>query len=419
MVKIHKKVAHVAKRTVHKIKKIFKGFTIVELIIVIAIIGVLASIVTVAVTSQVVKAKDSKVKAEIYEIAKGANSHYFDYSSYSGYSVPPNFTSVCAGSMYTLARSSGTFVIYAKLCSNDSYWCADSTGAVKQIDNPPDNLVYSCISGSGTPSEGCGDGPTCSVGNVCYDDFECIECNNSGLCGGGEDCRCTDCACTSGTCMGSGDYFYCVGGTFSCGQTLVDSRDGEYYATVQIGTQCWMAENLNVGTRINGVVSQTNNGIIEKHCYNDNETNCATYGGMYQWDETMQYSTVSGIQGICPTGWHIPAHDEFTTLERSVCTSGTCATDFPYDTTTSGYRGTNEATKLLSGGSSGLNLLLAGYSGPYSGGFGNLGDGVWVWSSSQSTSIVSWIRQISSGFLTVYRAPVDKPYGISVRCVKN
>ena len=75
-----------------------------------------------------------------------------------------------------------------------------------------------------------------------------------------------------------------------------------------------MAENLNVGTRINGSGSQTNNSTIEKYCYDDNEANCTTYGGLYQWDESMQYSTMPGVQGICPTGWHLPTDAEWTTL---------------------------------------------------------------------------------------------------------
>ena len=58
------------------------------------------------------------------------------------------------------------------------------------------------------------------------------------------------------------------------------------------------------------------------------------YPTLYQWNEAMQYSSTPGAQGICPAGWHIPTHDQFTTLERSVCTSGSCATDFPYDITT-------------------------------------------------------------------------------------
>jgi hypothetical protein len=66
---------------------------------------------------------------------------------------------------------------------------------------------------------------------------------------------------------------------------------GQIYNTVAIGYQCWLKENLNIGTRINGSQNQTDNGIIEKYCYDDNESNCDEYGGLYQWDEMMQYTT--------------------------------------------------------------------------------------------------------------------------------
>ena len=67
-----------------------------------------------------------------------------------------------------------------------------------------------------------------------------------------------------------------------------------------------MKENLNVGTLINGDVEQTNNSIIEKYCYDNDTANCTTYGGLYQWNEAMQYVTTPGTKGICPDGWHIP-----------------------------------------------------------------------------------------------------------------
>jgi len=64
---------------------------------------------------------------------------------------------------------------------------------------------------------------------------------------------------------------------------------GQTYNTVQIGTQCWLKENLNIGTKIPGTQNQANNGTIEKYCYNNDEANCAIYGGLYQWNEMMQY----------------------------------------------------------------------------------------------------------------------------------
>ncbi len=62
--------------------------------------------------------------------------------------------------------------------------------------------------------------------------------------------------------------------TWICGDSLIDQRDDQNYSTIQIGGQCWMAENLNIGIRNDtGLANQMdNNLIIEKYCYDDNET---------------------------------------------------------------------------------------------------------------------------------------------------
>jgi|WetSurMetagenome_2_1015567.scaffolds.fasta_scaffold258224_1 uncharacterized protein (TIGR02145 family) len=113
---------------------------------------------------------------------------------------------------------------------------------------------------------------------------------------------------------------------FTCPVSITDSRDAKTYNTVIIGNQCWMEKNLNFGTRINGTQGQSNNGVSEKYCYDDLESNCDVYGGLYQWAEMVQYingvtnstsfSTIpiGNVQGICPSGWHIPRQNEWNTL---------------------------------------------------------------------------------------------------------
>ena len=102
--------------------------------------------------------------------------------------------------------------------------------------------------------------------------------------------------------------------TWACGQSFTDTRDGKVYTTMQIGAQCWMNQNLNIGTRIAGTSNQTNKGTSKKYCYSNTEANCTTYGGLYQWDEMMQYTTTAGVKGICPTGWQLPTDTEWTSL---------------------------------------------------------------------------------------------------------
>jgi len=103
-----------------------------------------------------------------------------------------------------------------------------------------------------------------------------------------------------------------------CGDSITDSRDGKKYATVLIGDQCWMAQNLDIGIRIDGGTNQSNNPDIEKYCYDDLDDNCTQWGGLYQWPELMDYVTTSGAQGICPTGFHVPTDAEFKILEGNV-----------------------------------------------------------------------------------------------------
>ena len=104
--------------------------------------------------------------------------------------------------------------------------------------------------------------------------------------------------------------------TFNCGDVIL--YGGESYPTVQIGTQCRMAKNMNIGTMILGYANQSDNGLIEKYCSENLEASCITYGGLYIWNEAMQYVTEEGAKGICPDGWHIPTLAEFQTLSTTV-----------------------------------------------------------------------------------------------------
>ncbi len=96
------------------------------------------------------------------------------------------------------------------------------------------------------------------------------------------------------------------------------SYEGQVYSTIQIANQCWLKENLNVGTMIDGLVNMEENGVIEKYCYNDEPDSCAKYGGLYQWNEMMQYFLQEGARGICPPGWHLPSDKEWKLLEGVV-----------------------------------------------------------------------------------------------------
>jgi len=196
--------------------------------------------------------------------------------------------------------------------------------------------------------------------------------------------------------------------------TFIDKRDNKIYRWVRIGTQTWMAENLNIGIKINGTNDQNDNGIIEKYCYEDNKSNCSVYGGLYQWDEAMQYVTTEGVRGICPEGWHIP-------------------TDSDWDVLVNYLGGNNKAGgKLKEIGIKHWNIPnlgtadLSGFIG-LPGGYRNYGfDSFFAlgaygsfWSSSRSDSFNAWYRDLYCQDDYVYRRDGLETFGFSVRCLKD
>ena len=196
---------------------------------------------------------------------------------------------------------------------------------------------------------------------------------------------------------------------FNCGDVV--NYSGQNYNTVLIGTQCWFRENLNVGTRINGVVHQTNNSVIEKYCYNNLPSNCNVYGGLYQWGEMMQYVTTEGARGICPEGWHVPAASEWIVLREFLGDS------------------------LVAGG----KMKETGYThwappntgATNSSGFTGLGAGVWTgmaqvfadlttatgfWSSSAHLTLA--LHNNSGDLVSAYLGD-DQWFAVSLRCLRD
>ena len=211
-----------------------------------------------------------------------------------------------------------------------------------------------------------------------------------------------------------------------CQGTPTVEYEGQVYNTIQIFSQCWLKENLNVGTMINGSQNQTNNSIKEKYCYNNNPDSCTKYGGLYQWDEMMQYTTQQGVQGICPPGWHLPSDEEWKVLEGAVDSQygiGDPEWDISFDLrgydagtnlkTTSGWYQNGNGTDLFgfSGLPGGLRLS-SGY-------FLNVGDyGVW-WTSTENGNDGAWYRDLGYGDPGVGRDYDSKEGGVSARCLRD
>ncbi len=216
-----------------------------------------------------------------------------------------------------------------------------------------------------------------------------------------------------------------VGGGFGnpCpGMPTVTDADGNLYNTVLLGSQCWMRENLRVGTQISGIDEMTNNDVVEKYCYDDDPSNCDKYGGLYQWDEIMNYTNYEGAQGICPVGWHIPSDQDWKYLEMHLGLTQEEA-DAP------DWRGLDEGNMMktttgwVEGGNgtntSGFSLLPSGYRGAEDNGFNGVMENAYVWTSTPFSDMQKWYRQVGHYEGKINRTYNYKGSGISVRCLKN
>jgi uncharacterized protein (TIGR02145 family) len=185
--------------------------------------------------------------------------------------------------------------------------------------------------------------------------------------------------------------------------------EGKTYNTVQIGSQCWLKENLDVGVYVPSIKTGsthsdvTNNGIIEKYCYNNDTANCRIYGGLYDWKEAMGYVTTAGARGICPAGWHIPTLAELQACSTAVGGNGRTLPAVGQGT------GTN---------TSGYSALLAGYRNDV-GNFYDVRISTYYWSSSEySTNNARYIHLYGNDSY-IYFYDYEKEFGFSVRCAKD
>ncbi|MCP4091346.1 MAG: hypothetical protein GY746_16370, partial [Gammaproteobacteria bacterium] len=227
---------------------------------------------------------------------------------------------------------------------------------------------------------------------------------------------------------------------------LSDSRDGNTYTIVLIGTQCWMTENLAYLPSVSPP-DQGSNTSSFYYVYgymgtdvSDAKTkhNYQTYGALYNWPAAMaghtsSNSVPSGVQGICPAGWHVPSDQEWKILEGEVDSQyGPGNTE--WDKT--GWRGSDAGGNLKETGhsdwtspntgatnSSGFTALPAG--GRYNSGggyFNSLHYSTNFWSSTESNiSSDAWHRFLFYEVKQVQRYPQDnyKKNGFSCRCLKD
>lgn len=193
---------------------------------------------------------------------------------------------------------------------------------------------------------------------------------------------------------------------FRCGLTVVFYGEKVYH-TVKIDEQCWLRENLDIGTILKSRQRSTNNNVIEKYCYEDVPLNCIKYGALYSWSESMKYSKVEGSQGICPSGWHIPTISEFEDLITAVDDDGNALKESGIGS--GNGIGTNR---------SGFSALLSGLK-ESNGKFEQLNLASFIWSSSQESSLHSYYLRINSFFEDAFIHLYYPGVAMSVRCLKD
>ena len=220
--------------------------------------------------------------------------------------------------------------------------------------------------------------------------------------------------------------------------TLKDSRDNQVYKTVTIGTQTWMAENLNYAYK-----GKTSTFDSSSFCYDDDPTNCSKYGRLYLWSAAMDSAgtwSTNGkgcgngkfclptypVRGVCPEGWHLPTEEDFRILSR-----GTGATwderNFyyidagKYLKSTSGWNDNGNGTDAY-----GFSALPAGI-GLQGGPFHQLGYIATFWSATRVIeSNVDDFYSDDAFVMTLYQnsdhaflPPQDMYSAASVRCLKD
>ena len=196
--------------------------------------------------------------------------------------------------------------------------------------------------------------------------------------------------------------------------SMTDSRDGQSYKTVSIGSQTWMAQNLNYET-------------ANSYCYSNTPSNCTKYGRLYTWAAAMDSAgtwSANGkgcgdaktctptypVRGVCPTGWHLPTKAEFETLFTAVGGSSTAGTKLK---STSGWVENGNGTDGYS-----FSALPAGYWNRYQS-YDYVGSFAAFWSSTEDDSSYAYSMDLQYNSDYAGLSPWYKYHGYSVRCVKD
>ncbi len=169
--------------------------------------------------------------------------------------------------------------------------------------------------------------------------------------------------------------------------SFIDPRDGNNYRTVKIGDDWWMAENLRYS------------GCKQCCSYNNNIENNLKYGVLYDFDNAKKSA---------PIGWRLPSDEDWRTLEQSIGLS-------TKQSEVEGNRGYNKSYILKEYGNSGFEVKSAG---AYAGGYYNLEQSAYFWTSTEIDSANAYCREISH-WASIGKFKDLKSMRFSIRCIKE
>ncbi len=194
----------------------------------------------------------------------------------------------------------------------------------------------------------------------------------------------------------------------------VTDIDGNTYATIEIGRQVWMAENLRTTRFRNGDPIPNVKGDDQwaglkagawAHYENDARYE-VPYGKLYNW------FAVADPRKVCPQGWHMPTDAEWTTLADHLGGEGDAGGKLKSRTSWN-------APNTGATNASGFSGLPGGYRNSNGGNFYNLGYGGYWWSASESGAQKAWYRLLYGNNAGMYRRFNSKRGGFSVRCLRD
>jgi len=177
---------------------------------------------------------------------------------------------------------------------------------------------------------------------------------------------------------------------------------GQTYNTVIIGSQTWMAENLNIET-------------AESNCYDNNSANCAKYGRLYTWE---------AAKTACPSGWRLPSRADWDSLARAVGGTKTYTSESSdHDWYDAGKylkskTGWNSYSGIKNLDTYGFSALPGGFrnSEDY---FYNAGDFGYWWTSEEYSDGYAYFRIMYYDYDRLNEYDDNKSHGYSVRCLRD